>query len=248
MLSLATAPRAVRLETLRELLRQRDVLPVEAPRRSLPSGWPALDALLPGGGFPRGGLSEVLGPFGSSKLAVVSRVVAALLSRGAPVAWISGRGPLYAPALRGAEVPSQGLLQICPADPARAGWAAEQVLRSDTLPLVLLDAVHPSGHPALDDAGFRRLAGAARGSGGALVLLLEPDARLQSLSRSVDLRLGVRPVVAAGRSPVPQAPAAPPTGASPARTTSTVRRNRRVEVTLLHGRGLPPGRRVLLET
>lgn len=259
MSSPAPVTRAARLDTLRELLRQRDVLPVQAPRRALPTGWPGLDALLPGGGFPRGGVTEVLGAPGSGKIALVARAAAALLTRAAPVAWVSGRGPLYAPALRGLAVPAHRLLQVCPPEPERAAWAAEQVLRSDTFVLVLLDAVHPSGHPAVDDAGFRRLSGAARGSGSALVLLLEPDVRLSSLPRSPDLRLGVRPVPDAGRAPVLQVPAVtpaspsrasttPPSAGAPCtRPTPTVRRNRPVEVTLLHGRGLPPGRRVVLD-
>jgi len=254
---LATLPRAARIDTLRELLRQRDVLPPQSTRPSISSGWPGLDALLPERGLLRGGLTEVVGAAGSGKVTLVARAAAALLSRGAPVAWVSGRGPLYAPALLGLQLPVPHLLQVCPADPARAAWAAEQVLRSDTFALVLLDAVHPSGHPAVDDAGFRRLAGAARGACGALVLLLEPDARLQAVPRSPDLRLGVRSLPV--RPPVLQAPAVapakpsqaqatpPPAGHSPARPTPTVRRTHRVEVTLLHGRGLPPGRRVVVD-
>lgn len=245
MFSPATASRTARLDTLRELLRQRDALVVEAPRRVVPTGRAPLDALLPGGGFPRGGVSEVQGALGSGKATLVARAAAALLDKGAPVAWLSGRGPLYAPALAGLAVPAPALLQICPADPSRVVWAAEQVLRSDTFALVLLDAVHPGGRPVLDDAGFRRLAGAARGAGGALVLLCEPPGGSPGgqspQAFSVDLRLSVRSV------PVTRAPAVPSAGASPARTTSTVRRHRRVEVTLLHGRGLPPGRRVVLE-
>ncbi len=252
MFSPATASRAARLDTLRELLRQRDALLVEAPRRVVSTGRAPLDALLPGGGFPRGGVSEVLGALGSGKATLVARAAAALLDKGAPVAWISGRGPLYAPALAGLAVPTPALLQICPADPARVVWAAEQVLRSDTFALVLLDAVHPGGRPVLDDAGFRRLAGAARGSGGALVLLSEPPGGLPLQPLPADLSLAVRPVSELGRPsglPLrpPAAPAVPSAGDSPARTISTVRRNRKVEVTLLHGRGLPPGRQVVLE-
>ena len=89
-----------------------------------PSGHAALDAQLPGGGWPAGGLIELLcaqpGLYEGSLLA-------------ARLAWVMlGRSPwrLHAPGVAHLGLSPQHLLVLQPATEADAAWAVEQMLHS----------------------------------------------------------------------------------------------------------------------
>ena len=101
---------------------------------TVPSGFPGLDAELPGGGWPLAGLTELLqevGP-GGGELALLAGAQARAAAQGGEVVWIAPPHTPFAPALHALGVPLERFLWLAPADPKDAAWAAEQVLRSGT--------------------------------------------------------------------------------------------------------------------
>jgi hypothetical protein len=98
---------------------------------ALPTGFGALDAELPGGGWPRQGLTELLADEpGIGELELVLPALAALTRAGRRVVWIAPPYVPYAPALAAAGMDLVNLLIVRPATHREALWAAEQALRS----------------------------------------------------------------------------------------------------------------------
>src|SRR5258706_86576 len=98
---------------------------------ALPTGFPCLDAELPGGGWPRQGLTELLtDEVGIGELELVLPALAALTSAGNRSVWIGPPHVPYAPALAAAGLDLTHLLIVTPASSRDALWAAEQALRS----------------------------------------------------------------------------------------------------------------------
>lgn len=109
-----------------------------APRRdALPTGFDALDRVLPGGGWPRAALSEILFPAdGVGELRLLLPALAALGCEARPIVLIA---PPYLPfpaAWIAAGVDLR-YLQIVQAGESDAMWAAEQCLRSAACAAVL---------------------------------------------------------------------------------------------------------------
>ncbi len=150
------------------------------------SGCAAVDALLPGGGFPRGALSELAGSRASGKTAVALWAIAASLVEGRLAAFVDGRGELYPPAAQALGIDLDRLLIVRPPPAGTAGgreetrralWTAEALLASGAFAVVAIDvALERPGcglAPADLEATLRRLrAGAERG--GAVGLWLAP--------------------------------------------------------------------------
>lgn len=112
------------------------------------TGFAALDALLPLGGWPRGALSELLVPAdGVGELALLMPTFARLTRADARVAVVAPPYRPYAPAWQAAGVDLRRL-EIVEADGKRALWAFEQCLRSAAFAAVLGWPVHADG-PAL---------------------------------------------------------------------------------------------------
>jgi hypothetical protein len=181
------------IQSLKDLMAHRGWGAPLAARGVWRTGFPALDALLPGGGLPKGGLTELVGGPGVGKSQLAALLLAALIRRGVRAAYVSARGAWYAPQLQALGVDARRLLQVCPPEADRVSWAAEQIARSGAFPLIVLDAMHPGGGPALDAAHFRRLAGACRAAGAAVVLLEEPDPLWGRIPRSTSARLELSP-------------------------------------------------------
>lgn len=156
------------------------------------TGHARLDALLPGGGWPKAALSEVLHPEpGSGELALALPLVAALTQASQHVALVAPPLVPYAPGLlqQGVQLPQ--LLVVEPSQPRQKPqdaaserlWAAEQLLRSGyAAVLVWADAASA--------AALRRLQLAAEESGGVALIF-------RSLKRAAEpspaaLRLAVR--------------------------------------------------------
>ena len=96
----------------------------------LPSGFAALDELLPGGGWPRHGLIEILIPrFGSGELSLLLPALAAA-SRAASARWCVWVAPPLMPFAPG--LISQGMVleRVAVVGGERPLWALEQVLGS----------------------------------------------------------------------------------------------------------------------
>lgn len=149
----------------------------------LPTGHPSLDAVLPGGGWPRGALTELLLPHsGVGELGLLLP----LLARVGPRRWavcIAPPEPLYAPALAAAGVPLERLLLVDAVSPAHARWAARQALASGSCDVVLLWLADA------DMGALRRLQLAAEENATPLVLL-RPDSLARQPSPAV-LRLSL---------------------------------------------------------
>lgn len=113
--------------------------PSAASTTALSTGWAALDAVLPGGGWPSAALTEILFPVdGVGELRLIWPSLARLSQQG-PVVLVAPPYPLLAQAWRGAGVVLDNLQIIKPHDGGHGGsdradrqalWAAEQCLRS----------------------------------------------------------------------------------------------------------------------
>src|SRR6267143_802865 len=132
-----------------------------AHQRGLPTGFAALDAYLPGYGWPRTGLIEILvSRFGSGELYLLLPALAAL-TRAAAARWCVWVAPPlmpFAPALV-----SQGIVldRVAVVSGARPLWALEQALGSGACDVALAWARQPKARE------IRRLQlAAARGAGG----------------------------------------------------------------------------------
>jgi protein ImuA len=185
------------IEGLRDEIRRIERRP---PRRAsfAASGRREIDALLPGGGFPRGALSEIAGGRASGKTAVALSTIAVAVGERGIAAFVDGRGELYPPAAAALGVDLERLLIVRPCargggdaariDGARAAlWAAEALLASGAFAAVALDLALPRAHlrgAAALDAMLRRLRAAAeRGGSVALSLAAEGDVHITGALR-----------------------------------------------------------------
>ncbi len=156
-----------------------------AAGHSVPSGFPELDALLPGGGWPRGALVELLGEGATAGRISLLLPALARLSRGKRwIAWVAPPHLPYAPALVAAGIDLSRVLLVSPRAGADGLWALEQALRSGTCSAVLAWPM------AGDRARLRRLQLAAE-AGDCLGFLFCPD-HLRQQPSSARLRLQVR--------------------------------------------------------
>jgi hypothetical protein len=151
-----------------------------------PTGYAELDAGLPGGGWPVGGLAEVLCQAeGVGELQIVLPALAALTVAGHRVAWLAPPHLPYAPALRAAGVRLELLTVIRAPGRRDALWAAEQALRARSFHALLLWL------PRAGYAELRRLAVAAQAGPGFVLAFRPPEAGCES-SPAV-LRLALEP-------------------------------------------------------
>ncbi len=153
----------------------------------LDTGHAALNAVLPGGGWPPAGLTELLQPrpgFGEWGLLgpALSRLGAG--ARGPVTVLVAAPHAPFGPALASVNVAPSRLLRVQAAKPAERLWAAEQALRCADVPCVLLwlDAAQP--------AQLRRLHLAAQDHA-KLLFVLRPE-RAQHESSPAPLRLLLR--------------------------------------------------------
>jgi cell division inhibitor SulA/protein ImuA len=136
-----------------------------------PTGFAVLDAELPGGGWPAGGLAEVLcRSEGVGELQIVLPALAALTAAGRRIAWLAPPHLPYAPALRAAGVRLDCLTVVRAPGRRDALWAAEQALRAGTFHALLLWLPRAS-YPEL-----RRLAVAAQAGPGFALAFRPPEA------------------------------------------------------------------------
>jgi hypothetical protein len=128
------------------------------------SGFAALDAELPGGGWPMGALIELLhGQDGMGEVSLLMPTLARLNQEGRGVVWVAPPHIPYAPALRAAGLQARHTLIVTPSHPADALWAAEQALRSGACGAVL--AWPEKSGVRGDMRAWRRLQLAAEASG-----------------------------------------------------------------------------------
>ena len=152
---------------------------------AVPTGFAALDRELPGGGWPAGALSEILGNReGIGELQLVLPALARLSWAGKRVVWLAPPHLPYAPALAAAGVDLAHLAVVRAPGRRDALWAAEQVLRAGCHALL---AWFP--HARYEE--LRRLAVAAEASR-AWVALFRPLEAAQA-SSPASLRMMIEP-------------------------------------------------------
>lgn len=161
-----------------------------------PTGWPALDAELPGRGWPPSGLTELLIPAGGGELALLAPWLGALVQRHLgprELVWVAPPARPSATALQALGLESSRLVLVEPGSMADAAWAAEQALRAGSCAAVLwwsegLDA----GAPPVALPIWRRLHLAAQ-AGATPFFALRPTAA-RSLGSPAPLRLRCTPL------------------------------------------------------
>jgi len=155
-----------------------------APLPAVASGFAALDAELPGGGWPRGALTELLvDGAGFGELGLLMPALAAIRAAGGWSLVVGAPYPLHAPAWAAAGVDLSRLLVVSPALARDALWAAEQALASGAPGAVLCWT------DKADARAVRRLQVAAA-AGGAAAFLFRPAAAANEASVA-PLRLGL---------------------------------------------------------
>lgn len=189
---------------------------------TLATGHAALDAQLPGGGWPLGAVTEILPERpGIGELALLLPTLAQLSAQGRGVALVSPPYRACAPGWARGGVRLEHLLLVEAPRATDAQWAAEQILRSTAFGAVLLwqDAIGApelrrlqvaAGQGAALAFVFRPPAAARAPSSAALRLALGADARIDILkSRGGRPRtLHLKNTIHAVAMPVPAAPAA----------------------------------------
>jgi hypothetical protein len=149
--------------------------------RALPTGLGELDALLPGGGWPCGALSEILFEYdGLGELTLLMPALTELTRRRQRVVFVAPPYIPYAPALTAQGLDLRYVVQI-ESNAVEGAWSAEQCLRSGSCGAVL------SWLPQADYTQLRRLQLAAE-SGDALAFLFRP-AQAANKSSPAALRL-----------------------------------------------------------
>jgi energy-coupling factor transporter ATP-binding protein EcfA2 len=170
--------------------------PPPPPTPALPTGVVALDAVLVGGGLPRGRLTEIVGPTGSGKTTLTRAIVESTVAAHGWVAYVDAQRTLDARDwvhLGDAE----GVWIIRPRDAGRAAWCADVLLRSGAFALVVLD-----GAPVLTKSAAVRLTRLARESNAAFVVLGDRTGAASQLGGAVRLLIE-RPTPGRRRHPPP---------------------------------------------
>lgn len=136
---------------------QGDQLPGAGEAPVLSSGFAALDALLPGGGWPCQGLSEILLPaWGLAECRLTAPALSLALQeegKGKAVLFIGAPDPPHLPGWRAAGLTAASMVWVDAARPQQRLWAAEQALHCPEVAAVLLWLPPGRGQTA----GLRRL-------------------------------------------------------------------------------------------
>lgn len=174
------------LEQLARLCRTGDSS--RAQRLAAPSGFPELDANLPGGGWPIGAIAELMSDAtGIGELSLLVPVLTRLARAGRYIACIAPPYLPYAPALAQRGLPLERLLLIQTRSLQESLWATEQALRCPAVGAVL-------GWPAyIVDRNVRRLQLAAEAGGSLGILYRPPEAARESSPAALRLRLHAAP-------------------------------------------------------
>lgn len=123
----------------------------------MPSGFPALDAALPGRGWPQGALTEfLLEREGIGELRLTLPALVQVQAQGRDVVWIAPPYRPYAPALAAAGLDLARLVIVRCRTPQDALWAYEQALRAPECGAAF------AWLPTQDERALRRLQVAAR--------------------------------------------------------------------------------------
>ena len=158
----------------------------------LSSGYEALDRHLPGGGWPRNSLTEILVEhYGVGELRLLMPALASLssddnsLDYNEPgwIAWVAPPFQPYPPALQQWGIDLSRMLIVRPKNDSEMLWSAEQALSSGTCAAVLL------WPDVLDDQASRRLQLAAEKGSSWAIAFRPPSARREPSAAALRLEL-----------------------------------------------------------
>lgn len=148
------------------------------------TGYRALSQQLPGGGWPRGALVELLAQqTGIGELRLLAPALALVGAR--PIVMLNPAQTPNGLGLAYVGVPLDKVMVLTPSSTADTLWAAEQILRAGTCGALLMWQQH------VRNENLRRLQLAAK-SGDSLFVLFRPLAAAADPSPA-ELRLGLRP-------------------------------------------------------
>ena len=162
------------------------------PSGTFGSGFSRLDAELPGGGWPRGAVTELLVEHeGIGELGLLLPALAALTAAGQTVVLVAPPHGAHAPAWVAAGVRLENLHLVFPRRPRDALWAGVEALRCGGVAVTLLwlDALYRGGLPA----NSLRCLQLAAGEGGGGAFCFRP-AQLAVAASPAPLRLQLQPV------------------------------------------------------
>jgi len=151
------------------------------------TGFDALDAVLPGGGWPLGSLTEILLPGPGLQVWQLLLPALALQLRQAPgpVVLVAPPCEPFMPYLQGRGLPVSRLLRVQPERGAGALWACEQALRCGEVCAVL------AWLSGARNAELRRLQLAAQQQGRLLFVLRDETAQHDASPARLRLRVGL---------------------------------------------------------
>ena len=187
-------------EALRQLLQNpriwRGQQQTDSPVwQGLATGYPRLDRHLPGGGWPKNALTEILlEQYGSGELQLLMPALARLSRENSDeaaeetaecgwIAWIAPPFEPYPPALLQWGMNLAHVLVVRPHRSSEILWAAEQALSSGTCAAVLLWS------ESLDDTGSRRLQLAAEKGQSWAIAFRSLNAMTQSSAAALRVRV-----------------------------------------------------------
>ena len=156
--------------------------------RAWPSGFDALDAELPGGGWPGHGLTEILGSGGGAfEWRLLSPLLRQMAAQGREVVLIGPPQPPHPPGLRHEGLAPRQLVWLQATTPAERLWSAEQLVKAHTGALLV------AWLPQVRPAQLRRLQVLA-GACEAPVFVCRPEsAARESSAAPLRVRVGVAP-------------------------------------------------------
>ncbi|MEX0618105.1 MAG: translesion DNA synthesis-associated protein ImuA [Pseudohongiellaceae bacterium] len=107
--------------------------------RGVTTGYPELDAVLPGHGWPRNAMMEIITPYwGMGELQLLLPLMRSVTGQGKWILWISPPYLLYAPALVKAGIDTRQILVMQMETSCRdALWSMEKALQTENCGLVL---------------------------------------------------------------------------------------------------------------
>jgi hypothetical protein len=156
----------------------------QSDKETLPTGFAELDEQLPGGGWARGALTEILlEREGIGELRLLLPALARVSAQSEWQAWVSPPHVPYAPALSFAGVNLKQLLVARPQTQTDAWWTTEQALRSGACSAVLAWLSTP------DEKRMRRLQLGAESGHSWGVLFRSVHAAQERSTASLRLRL-----------------------------------------------------------
>ncbi len=157
--------------------RRGDRLPLPAALVALPTGYPTFDAVLPGGGLPRGGLTELVGPRSAGATTLALAVIAQAQAAGDLACLLDLNGSFAPDAAAGPGVDLADLAIARPTDGIEAALIVHTLLTRRAVGVLVVDSLPrwlalPRGAAALA-ALLRPLPRLLAGSG-CMMLVLNP--------------------------------------------------------------------------